>query len=135
MNDYRPPDSTAQEQRISEMLRAHLDESVENYDAATLSRLNQARQHALDALPTTRHRQWFWPGLGLAAAMALVLMLSVQRQSLTTSPDAVGDSLVGTQLSVDEIALLASDDDLEMFQDLEFYAWLEQQPDWDGSSS
>ncbi len=136
MSANKAPDPDyAQEERISEMLRAHLDESTENYDAATLSRLNQARQQALDALPSVRIRRWYWPGLGLAAATALVLMLSVQREPLSPTPVAAEDSLVSTQLSEDEIALLTSDDDLDMFQDLEFYAWLEQQQDWDGSSS
>lgn len=136
MSANKTPDSpNAQEERISEMLRAHLDESTENYDAATLSRLNQARQRALDALPSARSRRWYWPGLGLALATALVLMLGVQREPLSPTPAAIEGSLVSMQLSEDEIALLASDDDLDMFQDLEFYAWLEQQQDWDGSSS
>lgn len=123
------------QQRLSARIRSHLDDSLQDYDAATLSRLNQARQRALDALPARRARAWQWPGLGLAATLALVLMIGIQRQPPAPAPASVDAGLMSAELSDEELALLASDDDLEMFQDLEFYAWLEQQQDWDGSSS
>ena len=120
--------------QLSERIRAQLDDSLQDYDAATLSRLNQARQRALEALPHRTAPRWQWPAIGFAAALSLMLVLGWQR-----NPEPIGDDSdsewMASVLSDDEMALLASDDELEMFQNLEFYAWLEQQQDWDGSSS
>lgn len=116
------------EPRTSERVRRLLDDSLADFDAATLSRLNQARHKALAELPRPRRWRWWQPALGLALASALMVMLLPQRIIEPTVTPAAPD------MSELEMALLGDADELELLEDLEFYAWLEQEVDWDGSS-
>jgi hypothetical protein len=101
-------------------VRARLDESAQSLDAATLSRLNQARQAAL-ATRARGLRAWWLPAAGLATSCALVVAVvawypSAQRAGpATPAHPAVSDAEV------------AADDGIEFYQDLEFYAWLDAQ--------
>ena len=101
------------------------DESVAGLDAATRSRLTQARYRALEERkPTTRSRGWGFtlvPAGTLAATALLALFLVVQRPG--------DDALQGT--SVDDLEILLAEEDLEMLdEDLDFYGWLEEQPEF-----
>jgi hypothetical protein len=100
--------------------RARLDESTQSLDAATLSRLNRARQAAL-AQRSRAMRAWWLPAAGLAASGALVLALVAWYPSRHgAGPDAAGLPAVSD-------ADIAADDGIEFYQDLEFYAWLDAQ--------
>ena len=92
-------------------VRARLDESTQSLDAATLSRLNQARHAALAARSRGR-RAWWLPAAGLAASCALVLAVVAW---YPPAHPAVAD------------ADIAADDGIDFYQDLEFYAWLDAQ--------
>jgi hypothetical protein len=99
--------------------RARLDESAQSFDAATLSRLTQAR-HAALATRSRDLRAWWLPAAGLATSCALVFALvswypSAQRAAPAPAHAAVSD------------ADIAADDGIEFYQDLEFYAWLDAQ--------
>lgn len=106
--------------------RRLLDASAQSLDAATLSRLNRARQAAL-ARRRPRVGAWL-PALGLAGSAAAVLLAvalwTPQRRTEAPAqhaPVAAMDSET------------AADDSIEFYQNLEFYAWLEaQDPDFDG---
>lgn len=102
-----------------------LDRSAEALDAATLSRLTQARHAA--AAASARRPRWQRPGLVGAigvAACALVLGIAVRR------PQAP-PSAIAPVTAVD--ALAADDDDLGLYEDLDFYAWLDaEQHDGEG---
>ncbi|HEU4665567.1 MAG TPA: hypothetical protein VFS55_16175 [Dokdonella sp.] len=106
---------------------ALLDRSAEALDAATLSRLNRARQAAL---AQARPRHWHI-GAALAAATALALAIGLVGRGLAPVPapptaHAVSD---GGALN----ALADDDDSLELSEDLDFYAWFDaQQHDVDG---
>lgn len=114
------------EQRSRELF----DNSVANLDARTRSRLNQARQAALQAAgaKSTHTRfgaRWLMP-VGSAAALMLVVLTSVQvmrpgRDTLTN-----GSAVANT---VDDVEILTSSDELEMLQNVDFYAWLDTQDD------
>lgn len=112
------PDDSDFERRAKHLF----DRSVEQLDAATRTRLSQARAAALDDLePQISQRRWrVWaPVAGVAAAaLATVAVLFESRRSPETSP-------------LDDLELLA-DDDLDMMQDLDFYAWLDDQPELEG---
>jgi hypothetical protein len=110
-------------------IKALLDDSLQDIDAATLSRLNQARQRALQLGRSQRRSSWRRPTLGLALASALLLLLVPGR-----APPPVAEGLPETSLSPLEIALLSDAEDLDLVENLEFYAWLELEEDWDGSS-
>jgi len=104
--------------------RAQLDRDVDALDETTRARLRAARLRALDALDAPRA----WHGLAaprrllLASAAALALVLATtswlaawrQRESAART---LADGL-------DDVEILATADDLELYDDLDFYRWL-----------
>ncbi len=110
------------DERWLERARALLDDSADNLDAATLSRLNRARQAALAARRKGPGR-WAW-GAAFAGAAAAVFAVAIalHRQGL---PPA---STPAASLQPADIDVLTSDDDLDLADNLDFYAWLEKQP-------
>ncbi len=113
-----------EETRWLDRLRAQLDEEVRDLDAATASRLNRARQAALDAGLAQRKARLPLLPYALAASIAAVLALAVT----TRTPEPTQALPVATTPStVDDLDLLASSEELEMIENLEFYAWLELQ--------
>ena len=107
-----------------------LDESAEHLDAAALSRLNRARQAALGR-GRRRVREWLPVG-ALATSSMLVALVMVQGRwhgHAGGAPELPRDAHAAAAGDVD---LVSSEDSLEFYQDLEFYAWLEaQQQDQD----
>jgi hypothetical protein len=99
------------------------DESVEELDAATLSRLNQGRQRALAELQSGPSPWLRWaPATGVAAAVLIAVMVTVPPQ---------GD-VEALPTSVADMEILLGEDSIEMLEDLEFYAlidMLEQEND------
>jgi hypothetical protein len=128
MNDNNDlPNWTAQAKQA-------LDESAQNLDAATLSRLNRARQKALELARPRRLRPWFVPA-GLASACAVLLAVAVVWHR-PTAPSNAADPFVavsasaaqaGGGFSANDLDLVSSDDGIEFYQDLDFYAWLDAQ--------
>ena len=103
------------------------DDSVGAIDAATRSKLTQARHRALQELERNRRSSWWLvPGrlapAGALAAVALAALLLVWRGE--SPPVTAGVAPVA------DLDILLGDEDLEMLgEDLEFYAWLEEQPE------
>lgn len=100
------------------------DESVAGLDAATRSRLTQARYRALEERRPKRSRGWGFTLIpaGTLAATALLAWF------LVTPPVDPGLQLTS---SVDDLEILLAEEDLEMLgEDLEFYGWLEEQPEF-----
>lgn len=114
-------------------LRMLLDAETAALDAGTLSRLNRARQAALDAglkSHARRGNHWMLALPAMAFAMLALWLLPV----LTPPVVDAGTELAELEaLLVEPVAvdgeLLASDAPLELIDEWEFYAWLEQQPD------
>src|SRR5687768_15593537 len=105
------------------------DESVGALDAATRSRLTQARHRALEERPP-RGRSWarsLVPA-GMVAPTALVAWLVVWQ------PPQPNDDVQTAQLT--DLEILLGEEDLEMLdEEIEFYGWLEEQPEFvDGDS-
>ncbi len=98
------------EQQMIDRLGRSLDDSVDNLDAATLSRLNQARQQALETRSQQR-TNWL---MATAFASVLLVVGSVMLSNTTTH-------------TPDEAAYIADIDDLELIDDLEFVSWLAEQ--------
>jgi hypothetical protein len=104
---------------------ALLDESAQSLDAATLSRLNRARQKAL-ARRSGARRGWIAGGGLAAAATALVLALGLLHHA--AAPPGVVDDPAAVDADP-----LASEDNLDLYENLDFYAWLDaQQQDSNG---
>jgi hypothetical protein len=109
--------------RFEERTKRVFDESVAALDAATRSRLTQARYRALEERKPARRRGWQWSPLapvGTLAAAALVVWLTIGQ------PPVVDDTGLLSDLEV-----LLAEEDLEMLdEELDFYGWLEEQPEF-----
>jgi hypothetical protein len=101
--------------------KAVLDQSAEGLDGATASRLNRARQAAL--AQRARPLRWYLPA-GLVSASVLLLALFTWHGR---APEPAEFPLTAKNAAVSDIDLVSSDDSLEFYQDLEFYAWLDAQ--------
>src|SRR5262245_48739431 len=106
------------------------DDSVAALDAATRSKLTQARYRALDEQASARDRGWRSSLLpaGTVAATALVALLVVwQVPQGPKGPDS-------EQLS--DLEILFGEEDLQMLdEEIEFYGWLEEQPEFANGDS
>jgi hypothetical protein len=104
------------------------DDSVAALDAATRSRLTQARHRALEERKVVRAGGWRWSLLpaGTVAATALVVWFTVWQAP--PASDAVQAA------ALDDLEILLGEEDLEMLdEELEFYGWLEDQPEFAGA--
>jgi len=101
------------------------DASVRELDAATRQSLVQARERALESAAGAKlGLGWSWslaPGGALAAAALVAVLLIAHRER---PPD------VGAQLATGDLEILLGSEDLAMLDDdMEFYSWLEDQPE------
>ncbi len=105
------------DQEFTKKAKAAFDTSVDELDAATLSRLNRSRHEALAELhrPSRRWSTWM-PATGVAAAV-LVAVIVLQLP-------AVDDEAAGPTAATD-MEILLGEDSIEMLEELEFYSWLD----------
>ena len=104
------------EDELTTNIRQALDESVDALDANTLSRIRQIRAQAIEKVEA-RHVNWFGIMTGaLATACVMVFAVMILLQSPTTIQP----------VQVDDLELISSSDNLELFEDLEFYEWLDE---------
>ncbi len=112
------------EDKFESNIRQGLDEAVDTLDANTLSRIRQIRTQAVGKEKIkTEGLQLNWlfnkqglfvGGLATACVMVLAMML------LFNSPTSI------QTIPEEDIELISSSDNLEFFEDLEFYEWLEE---------
>jgi hypothetical protein len=109
------------EKRFAANVKKALDLDAENLDTGTQSKLNQIRQKALDTGERKGFdiRQWFTlPVAGWAATACLIVLgLTLYFQ----------EPINGTTPLLEDIELLAAEDNLEFYDGLEFYAWLAEE--------
>lgn len=91
-----------------------LNDSIDKLDAQTLSRLNQARQKALSKNERTLFANIPWLPAGSLAMLSIAVVVG---SLLLSSPDISFNNL-------DEAEFMASNEDIELMEDLEFIAWL-----------
>jgi hypothetical protein len=127
MAERHPPEplgTSANEQDQSawlDQIRNQLDTSARDLDGHTLSRLNRARQQALSQMGRPAPRRWHWLVLASAASIALAVALLPQlRQPVLEPVPVAGDS-------IEDFELLTSEENLALYSDLDFYAWLDTQ--------
>jgi hypothetical protein len=110
--------------------KALFDDSVRGIDGATRARLAQARARAVEELAPRAPRitrDWQLAAAGALATVALALYLVPWRAEPPAAPMQA--------VVFDDLELLLTED-LEMFEaELEFYAWLEEQPELEEPSS
>lgn len=109
-------------------IRRRLNEDVDGLDSATVSRLEQARRLALAAAEGSRRPgrrkirlwngpvgDWLVPAGAFASIIATVVALSL----MVATP---GNGGAGAE---DDLELLTAGEDLELYENLEFYQWLQ----------
>lgn len=94
------------------------DESVERLDGAALSRLNQGRHTALEKLETaSTSANWRrWAPVGGVAAIALISVVVLRAPGVDDIP----------RETAADFEIFLEDESLEMFEDLEFYSWIDE---------
>ena len=111
-------DTQLPDDAIAQRARELFDDSVDGLDAATRSQLNRRRHEALES--ARGGLAWRWerlvPATGVAAAAVLaVMVINGGGPEVAPMPtDGVAD-----------MEILLEGDELEMFEDLEFYTLLE----------
>lgn len=110
------------EEKLVRLVKTQLDAESGNLDASTLTRLRQARRDAVSQLATPASsgtRRPFWRRAAAATALS-VLALALMLTSLTP-PDRQLD------LIADDNEILTDEGGIELFAELDFYLWLENQ--------
>jgi type VI protein secretion system component VasF len=94
-----------------------LDQSIEHLDGRTLSRLNQARNHALatPARPRLINAAWLKAG-----ALAVIILGLINGWMMFTTSEL-------QSLTTDDFELIMVNDDFELMRDLDFFAWMIEQ--------
>ena len=107
------------EKELTAQAKELFDDSVERLDAATLSRLNQGRQQAVQEIRETGTvGQWArWVPAGGLAAAAVVAVVVWQGMPVEHSAPAAGTAT--------DFEIMLSEDSLDMLEDLEFYSWMD----------
>lgn len=108
-------------EELEKRARELFEDSVERLDARTRSKLTQARNRALDEVKKgAARRRWIWApagGFALAAVVALGIVLSGR------TPSQPGPT------ALEDLEIVADSENLDLLQDqdVEFYAWLDEQ--------
>ncbi|MFV2055626.1 MAG: DUF3619 family protein [Thiohalomonadales bacterium] len=131
----------SQQQRLEIFARTALDRSIQDLDSDTLDRLRLARNkavltsHAISREKKSRNNNAIsrsigktldiftvgngWLPVGGFAATATVVALSLSLWMVEPSLPSVD--------SFEDLAVLSANEDLELFDELEFYQWLEDE--------
>ena len=99
------PDS---DEKLVENIRRQLEQHADNLDELSAARLAAARRHALAQSVPRRHGWLALSGVGAAAALLLAVLVVHQG----ARPDGDWDILTSTE-------------DMDLIEELDFYAWLE----------
>jgi len=124
MTDHRDatPGADPAADRLARAAGARLRASADSLDAATRARLGRARREAVAALPARPGSvRWLLPAA--TAAVAVLAAVLVFRPDPGHVPPAPGVEAVA------DLELLVPGEaagDLEMLEDLEFFAWLDE---------
>jgi len=105
-------------------LRALYRRTADEVDTVAAARLRETRRRALEAAEKPRLFRWLMPMGAVAAGLLAVVVIW---PSATRHP---GPSRAGTSVSTADTSLPPDPEgaDPAMYQDLDFYAWLADQP-------
>jgi len=103
----------AEEKTFIGASKAVLEESAQDLAPAVVAGLRQARYRALEA--KSHPFRWLVPASGFAAVSVAIIAATLW---------LVQPSRSGSVQGVEDIEILASVENLDLFDDLEFYHWL-----------
>ncbi len=98
-----------------------LDQDTEDLDGATVSRLRQIRYAALEKSETSGFSWWRrlrLPAAALVTASLIAVVTAVQMQT----PEELK-----TAHTIEDMEILASNEQLDLYEDFDFYAWLAEE--------
>lgn len=101
---------------INTNIKQALDDSISKLDANTLSKIRQVRAQAVDKVNSGQHN---WSGV-MSGAVAMTCVMIVAVMILLESPTQTN------LVPLDDLDLISSSESLELYEDLEFYEWLEE---------
>jgi hypothetical protein len=135
--DMRDHPDDRDDAELERQVRNVFKASVDDLDAATLSRLKRARQQALAAANSHYGTGWRWTAwapIGALAASVLAAVLLLRAPSETGAPAQVAATPTSADVRQDPLELLTAGEDLDLVTeaDLEFYAWVELETADDG---
>ena len=103
------------EQQFIDEVKTVFDQNVEQFDAETVSRLNNIRNIALDTA-TGKSRHWIlYPAGAFAAAGLAIIIFNVIQHDVSTAT-----------IKAEDIEIISAIDGLDFYENLEFYRWLEE---------
>jgi len=116
--------NVSDDRALEERTKLLFDESVSSLDPQTRSKLTQARYRALEELEGSAPAGWRprWIPAGVLAAGVLVVVMLWQGQP-AVSPDTPAFDVA----ALSDLEIILGDGDLGLLQELEFYAWLDEQ--------
>ncbi len=102
------------EQEFIDDVKSGFERSVDQLDADTVSRLDFIRHKTLTRKKTKIRRWLYYPAGALITACLVIIILNI---SWTGSPDAL--------VKADDFEMLSSTGGFDLYDNLEFYQWLE----------
>jgi hypothetical protein len=105
--------------KLLNQMKSTLDRAAEEIDDATLMRLSAIRREALAAGENQKSFSWWMPVGGLVAT-ATALVLTVSLWTMSPNDNAFMPPL-------EDIALLSDKAELEFYEELDFYLWLDSE--------
>ncbi len=116
---------SSNEQSVKESLDQYMNSEVNNLDFNVSSKLAAARHRALDQSPANPHRGTWQIATGGGVALAAALVVGSQFYQPATDVTAIDVPAVAQNELMEDLPLLASSDDIEFYQSIEFLEWLE----------
>jgi hypothetical protein len=104
-----------QQQAFLQRVKSTLDAQEAQLDADSIRDLRLARHKALESLPTPRR---IWQPVAMAAVAATVAIVAVSLHVMQGTPPR-------TPAAIEDMALLSAGDEFELYENLDFYQWLE----------
>lgn len=114
-------EKTPETEALARQAKQALDDSLMDIDGETLAKLHRARNRALEASQQP-NRFWSrvaWPAAGAAGALVLVLLVQLPQTTVEDNAIALLD-----HENDDWLELVSAADDVEFYEDLEFFEWL-----------
>ncbi|HEX2669019.1 MAG TPA: hypothetical protein VHP13_11655 [Gammaproteobacteria bacterium] len=108
---------------FTQRLRERFLASTAGLDPKVLARLSEARRRAVDAVGSQRTHAWGWRMPAGAVALAFVAVVG---GALWMSGSGPGPSAPFSAANTDA-PLIETQDNLDMYADLDFYQWMETQ--------
>lgn len=124
MNTSPEKTNTSDRELVTRAREIH-SQACANVDAHTRAQLAAARRNAMAPERAPSHKRMWLPAAGAMAACALAVGVILWRPASAPTP-AQGQQVAS---NVAELPLDTDSKQMDLYQNLEFYQWLAQQPD------